>query len=356
MAEIRIGSVGLGGISSGVHLPGIAESPDLRLCAVCDTDPARLQLVGDKYGVPENMRFSDYREFIARADIDAVDISTPNDSHFEIAMESVRARKPFVCEKPLCMDSRESALLLDSVTRANVKAMVCFSYRYKSAARYARELISRGLLGNIYHADMQYAQAWGLPNANCRRVWRFSKERSGSGALGDLGSHGLDLVRFITGAEYTKIVAHNETYIKKRPALSGDGCENVDVDDFSNALAKMSNGGAASFRITRFAYGRGNYQRLEIYADNGALVYELDADGKGEDALYACLEPLGRDTKEFTRLPIPARHRKSQMQSFADILLDRPDGLDATVSDAHTNMLAIDAIIKSAAEGRWVEL
>lgn len=356
MAVIKIGSIGLGGISTGVHLPGIAESPDLQLCAVCDIDPERLKLIGDRYSIPENRRFVNYRQLIACPEVEAVDISTPNDVHFEIAMASVRAGKPFVCEKPLCMDSRESAELLDAVTRANVKAMVCFSYRYKAAARYAREIVSRGLLGKIYHADMQYAQAWGLPSANCPRVWRFSKERAGSGALGDLGSHGLDLVRFITGTELTSVVAQNDTFVFERPALSGNGMEKVDVDDVSNALAKMSNGGAASFRITRFAYGRGNYQRLEIYGDNGALVYELDAGGDRDDELYACLDPLGRETRDFTRLPIPYRHRKSQMQSFADILNGKPDGLDATISDAHINMLAVDAIIKSSAEGRRIEL
>lgn len=356
MSKIRVGSIGLGGICAGAHLPGLHECGDTEIYALCDIDKERVRLMGERYGVDKSRWFYDYRDLIACEGVDAVDICTPNHLHFDIAMAATEAGKPFACEKPVCLNGEQADRLAEAVARAKVKTMICFSYRYKAAARYARELIERGLIGRVYHADMQYAQAWGLPVFEAKRVWRFDKAQAGSGALGDLGCHALDLVRFITGQEYTRVTAHDGTFIHSRKALTGDDSLPVDVDDFSNYSASLSGGGAACFRITRFAYGRGNYQRLEIYGDKGGLVYELDADGDGKDELCACLEPIGKETHRYTRLPIPNRCKCGQMQSFADILLGKPDGLSATIEDARVNQHTLDAILLSAREGRSVDI
>ena len=216
MAVIRVGSVGIGGISRGVHLPGIAKSPDLQLVAVCDIDPEALRYARETYGIDEAHCFTDYHDLINCPDVDAVDISTPNNVHFEVAMAAAQAGKPYAVEKPITLNSEQADALAQVTREKNVKNMVCFSYRFKAAARYAKDLIQRGMLGTIYHVDMQYYQAWGLPFCQTPLVWRFQKDLTGSGALGDLGSHALDLVRFVTGQEYTRLVSHTGTFIQER--------------------------------------------------------------------------------------------------------------------------------------------
>lgn len=354
MKAIQVGSIGLGNISRGVHLPGIEKSPDLSLYAICDLDPQRLQEVGERYAVPESRRFTDYRQLIACPGVEAVDISTPNDCHFPIAMEAVRAGKPYCLEKPVTMNADQARELAQATEAKGLKSMVCFSYRFKPAARFARELVQRGELGRLYHVDMQYFQAWGLPAAACKYVWRYEKRRTGSGALGDLGSHALDLCAFVTGKCVQSLVGHTGTYVKERPLLDGSGMGQVDVDDFSNYMAQLEDGISASFQITRFAFGRGNYQRMEIYGEKGALVYVLD-ETPDQDELYLCQGEVGRETRAFQRLPIPQRFRADQMQAFADRLLDKEDGLAADIRDGLANQRQLDAVILSAQEGRWVQ-
>lgn len=354
MAVIRVGSVGIGGISRGVHLPGIAKSPDLQLVAVCDIDPEALRYARETYGIDEAHCFTDYHDLINCPDVDAVDISTPNNVHFEVAMAAAQAGKPYAVEKPITLNSEQADALAQVTREKNVKNMVCFSYRFKAAARYAKDLIQRGMLGTIYHVDMQYYQAWGLPFCQTPLVWRFQKDLTGSGALGDLGCHALDLVRFVTGKEYTRVVGHTGTYVTERPLEKGEGMGKVDVDDFCNYMVDMEDGISASFQITRFGFGRGNYQRMEIYGSEGAIVYSLDAQGSGVDEIEVCSGDINADAHVFSKLPIPERYYVDQMQSFADILNGVGDGLAATIQDGQANQHVVDAIIKSAEEGTWL--
>ena len=356
MSVIRVGSVGIGGISRGVHLPGIEASPDLQLAAVCDLRPEALEYAKNRYGIDDAHCFTDYHDLINCPDVDAVDISTPNNVHFEIAMTAAEAGKPFCLEKPICMDRKQADALAAFALEKGVKNMVCFSYRFKAAARYARDLVRRGLIGRIYHVDMEYSQAWGLPFVDCPLVWRFDQPITGTGTLGDLGSHGLDLVRFVTGAEYTAICGHLGTFVHERRALDGSGMKRVLVDDFSNAMAEMSDGAAATFRITRLAAGRGNYQRMEIYGSEGALIYELDAEGKGADTLECCSGRVNSSRHHFEPLEIPEPYNVSQMQCFADVINGKANTLAATIEDGCVNMHLVDALVESAREQRWVRL
>lgn len=356
MSVIRVGSVGIGGISRHVHLPGIKRSPDLELVAVCDIDPEALKYARETYGIDEAHCFTDYHDLIACPDVDAVDISTPNYVHYEVALAAAEAGKPFDVEKPLTLTSEEADHLAKVTTEKGVKNMVCFSYRFKAAARYARDLIERGMLGELYHVDMQYYQAWALPHCNTELVWRFQKNLTGSGALGDLGSHALDLVRFVTGKECKRIVSHTGTFIKERKRPEDGTMGPVDVDDFSNYLAELDNGAAATFRITRYGYGRGNYQTMEVYGSEGALQYELDHCAPDTDELSICIGQANAEAHVFTKLPIPDKYKVDQMQCFADIINGKGDGLAATILDGQVNQHAVDAVIESGETGNWVEI
>jgi predicted dehydrogenase len=233
--------------------------------------------------------------------------------------------------------------------------MVCFSYRFKTAARYARHLVQSGALGELYHVYMQYFQAWGNPDFNTPLVWRFVKARTGSGALGDLGCHALDLARFITGREYTRVIGDAGTFVKERPLPETPGKGAVDVDDYCHYLARMEGGVSAVFEITRFGFGRGNFQRLEIYGRTGALVYKLD-ENPGIDELEICTgQPLGR-LNTFVKIPVPPSFRGDQMQSFADIINEKSDGLAARIEDGLASQKALDAVAGSFENERWVKI
>jgi predicted dehydrogenase len=355
MPGIKIGVIGLGGIAGGVHLPGILRCKDFELAALCDIDREKLDRIGDLYQIGSSMRFTDYRDLIASGNVEAVDICSPNDCHFQMALEAVKARKPYAVEKPVTMNAGEAETLVRLTKERAIKNMVCFSYRFKTAARYARHLVQSGALGELYHVYMQYLQAWGNPDFGTPLVWRFVKARAGSGALGDLGCHALDLARFVTGREYLRVAGDAGTYVRERSLPDTPGKGIVDVDDYCHYLARMEGGVSAVFEITRFGFGRGNFQRLEIYGRTGALVYKLD-ESPGADELEICTgQPLGQ-LNTFVKIPIPPSFQADQMQSFADIINEKSDGLAARIEDGLASQKVLDAVADSFGNERWVKV
>ncbi len=344
MEKLKIGVIGMGGIAN-YHIWGIENSPDAELFAICDVNAKALEERGEALGIPQERRYLRHEELLANKEVDAVMIGTPNNNHFAVALDAIRAAKPFALEKPIALNMREALALREELANKPVPHIVCFSYRYRSAARYARELIQAGKLGTIRHVYSQYLQGWAIPE-DVPLYWRFSKELSGSGALGDLGSHILDLHRFLVG-ETKSVVGHGDTIVRERSLPDGSGKGEVDVDDFCHVLGRMENGISSSMEISRFAYGRGNYQRIEIYGSKGSLVYSLEA----EDTLEGNFDD---EEGGFRFLDIPELHKAEQMQSFFDLVRGKDDGLNATIEDGYINQRTIDAIIESFAEGRWV--
>ncbi len=346
---IRYGIIGCGSIARGVHIPGIQAAAGAEITAICDTDPARLEQTRSSLGLPPEAAFTDYEALLDSGLVDAVSVTTPNNLHIPAAMAAAERGIPFACEKPLSVDAPTAKPLYDLVMKTGVKNMVCFSYRFKKAARYARDLIAEGRIGTVRHIYVRYLQGWGNPEKDCPRVWRFDRAASGSGTLADLGSHMLDLVRFLTGEEYTRFTAQNGTFVHDRrstdPEKQGQR-EPVDVDDYAHYFANTTGGIAASFEISRNAFGRGNFQHIEIYGDRGALTYELEDD----DFLEIC-EGADEGSHIYRRLEIPPKYHVSQMQCFIDRLRGDEYGLAATVADGYEDMLELDEIIRSSDEG-----
>lgn len=345
MNKLKIGVIGLGGISN-FHISGILASGDAALWSVCDCNEETLKKRALELDIPEERQYLSYEELLRDPELDAVMIGTPNDSHFEIAREAIRNGKPFAVEKPLTINADEAAALKELAVAAGIPHMVCFSYRYKTAARYAKWLIGQGKLGTIRHVYSQYLQSWAI-NEERPLVWRFRKDRSGSGALGDLASHVFDLERFLVG-DITRVLADADTIIRQRQLLDGIGTGEVDVDDYCHVLARLEGGVSSSMTITRFAYGRGNYQRVEVYGTKGALVYSLD----DEDTLHVKL--ADENDEVFRKVEIPDSFKADQMQSFFNLVNGRGDGLDATIVDGYINQQTIDAVIDSFTQERWV--
>jgi len=344
---VRVGVIGLGGIAQGVHIPGLQAAEGAEITAICDILPEKLMEVGDRLGIDQAHRFTDYRDLIACPEVDALTIATPNNVHVDMALAALAAGKPFDCEKPLGLDPKDTGRLVEALEKNPIPHMVNFSYRFIPAARYARDIIKSGKLGKIFHVYAQYFQGWG--NSDCARVWRFSHEVSGSGTLADLGVHMLDLVRFLTGEGYASVMGDNGTFVYERKDPNGEGMLPVDVDDYSHFLARSESGIGEAFEITRFAHARGNYQRVEVYGEKGGLVYSLD----NGVPLEICMKGIDQGYHEAE---IPEEYKVAQMQTFIDIVLGKDRRGGADVFDAHYAQRMLEAVEISDREGKRVIL
>jgi len=344
---IRMGVIGMGGIAES-HIRGILQSNDAELVAICDVDPINLQHKGERY--PEAKQFSNYRELLQCSDVDAVSICTPNHLHYPIAKEAIMHQKPFALEKPVSLNEQEARELQSLASEHNVINMVCFSYRFKGAARYAKWLIEKGHLGEIYHVYGQYLFYTSIVGDK-PLLWRFRKEMAGSGALGDLGSHMLDLTRFLVG-DFQSVCGLTGTNITTRKKVDSEELGEVTVDDYCHFLAKLDSGISANYSITRCAFGRFNYQRFEIYGSKGGLVYHLDE----ADTLEVCLGDVYGQSRIYHKMPIPPQFQANQMQAFFDLINGKGDGLTATLEDGVLNQHLLDTILSSAEDQKWMDL
>ena len=163
--------------------------------------------------------------------------------------------------------------MLDAVNKAGVKHACAYNYRFVPALRLAREMIERGELGQIYHFRAVYLQEW-IMDPQFPMVWRLKKDIAGSGALGDLGAHIIDLARFLVG-EPTAISGLTQTFIKERPTDDG-GRDTVDVDDAFVSLVQFANGAIGTLEASRYGNGRKNHQRIEINGSKGSIVFDLE--------------------------------------------------------------------------------
>jgi len=230
---------------------------------------------------------TDWREVIERPDIDIVDIVTPGDAHAEMAIAALDAGKHVLCEKPLANSVAEAETMLDAAQRAaarGVKAMVGFTYRRVPAVAFLRDLIAQGAVGTVQQVRAAYRQDW-LVDPQAPMAWRLQKEHAGSGALGDIGAHIIDMTQFVTGQSVDAVSGTVETIVKRRPRVAaasgftgtaGEGYDDVTVDDAAIFTGRLSAGALVSFEATRFATGRKNALTIEVSGDRGALLFDLE--------------------------------------------------------------------------------
>jgi len=230
---------------------------------------------------------TDWRSAIERDDIDLIDIVTPGDTHAEIAIAALEAGKHVLCEKPLANTVEEAEAMAEAAERAaakGVRSMVGFTYRRVPATTFARDLVAAGKIGDIRQVRAVYLQDW-LADAEAPLTWRMKKELAGSGALGDIGAHIIDLTQYITGQRLTTVSGMLETFVKERPLLeSGRGLSGtastergeVTVDDLALFTGRFDGGAVGSFEATRFSTGRKNALRIEIAGSTGAISFDLE--------------------------------------------------------------------------------
>lgn len=234
---------------------------------------------------------TDIEKIIRRPDVDVIDVATPGWAHKEQVIQAAKNGKHIICEKPIANNLKEALQIIKAVRETDVKHFVMFNYRRVPAVALAREMILGGELGEIYHFRGFYLQDW-IVDPKFPRVWRLDKAQAGSGALGDIGSHIIDMARYLIG-DIEEVIGVTKTFVKRRPLpdnLKKYG--KVDVDDAAAFIANFENGIYGTFEATRFASGRKNYNGFEINGSKGSLVYNFE--DMNELHFYSNSDKIGR--------------------------------------------------------------
>lgn len=380
---INVGLVGykfMGKAHSNAYRQVAHFFPDVKLHpvlkALCGRDEAATRAAAAQLGWEQVE--TDWRRLVARDDIGLVDISTPGDSHAPIALAAAASGKHIFCEKPLANTLDEARQMRDAVAQAGVVGMVNFNYRRVPAVQLAKRLIDDGRLGKIYHWRAVYLQDW-IMDPNFPLVWRLQKDQAGSGTLGDLGAHIVDLARMLVG-EITSVTGLTETFIKQRPleassdsalgAKAGEGMGEVTVDDAALFLTRFESGAVGSFEVTRFAKGRANYNSFEINGSKGSLRFNLER----LNELEVLLEDDQADVAGFRNVLVtnggqhpymsawwPAGHIIGWEHTFTHGVYDLLNGIaarqspPATFEDGLRCQAVLDAVERSAGSKQWVE-
>ena len=244
-----------------------------KLIAMAGRNEQAVALAAQRFGYAKY--YTDWRDMMADDEVQLFDNGGPNNAHAEPSIAAAQAGKHILCEKPLARTAEEAKTMLDAVQKAGIKHMVAFNYRFVPAVRQIRKLIDAGALGRIYHFRAVYLQEWIMPHYNTPMIWRLQKSEAGSGALGDLGAHIIDLGRYLVG-DVKSVSAMAKTYIEERPKADGSGMGRVDVDDAFVAAVEFQNGAIGTLEATRFAAGRKNALGLEINGEKGSIRFDLE--------------------------------------------------------------------------------
>ena len=339
-----------------------------KLIAVAGRNEDAVKEAAKRYGYASY--YTDWREMLKDDRVQLFDNGGPNDAHAEPSIVAAKAGKHVLCEKPLGRTADESKRMRDEVLATGVKNMVAFNYRFVPAIRQIRKLVESGALGQIYHFRAVYLQEWIMPHYGTPMIWRLQKAQAGSGALGDLGAHIIDLARYLVG-EIASVSAMTKTFIKQRPDGQG-GMGTVDVDDAFASVVEFENGAMGTLEASRFAGGRKNGQRLEINAEKGTIVFNLERMNEME-VFWVGEQP--KETQGFHNVLVsegyhpwwenwwPQGHMIGWEHTFMHeithmldcIVNDKPvSPIGADFEDGYRAAVICDAVVESADKGRQV--
>jgi predicted dehydrogenase len=365
-----------------------------RMAAICGRDESAAESAAARLGWAATE--TDWRALIARDDVQLIDIAAPGSLHAPIAIAALQAGKHVLCEKPLAntlAEAERMAAAADAAFPSGARAMVGFNYRRVPALALARRLVEQGRIGTLRHVRAVYLQDW-LVDPDSPLTWRMQADRAGSGALGDLGAHIVDLARFLTGDEITGVSAVSATFVEERPLADefGDGAGTPDatgagagsgdaagtrrtgrvtVDDAVVFTARFGSGALGSFEATRYAAGRKNGLRIELNGAGGSLAFDLER--LNELEFYDGDVAVGGATGGFRRILVtepehpylsgwwPPGHTLGWEHTFThqagDLLTAIADGGQPAPSfaDGLAVQRVLDAVQRSAAAGSgWV--
>ncbi len=289
MKEINVGLVGYKFMGKA-HSNALSRlnmffdcSAQVNKKAICGRDEAPVQKAAGKFGWDSYE--TSWEKLVARRDIDVVDITAPSNAHKAIALAAAENGKHIFCEKPLALTLADAREMLESVNKNGVKHQIGFNYRFVPAVRLMKNMIDAGKIGTIRHVRASYLQDF-IIDPDFPLIWRLQKDICGSGSLGDLGAHFIDLARYLAG-DFKSVTGIQKTFIKSRPmvqemtGLSASAKKdaprgNVDVDDGTVFVAEFENGALGVFEATRFAGGHKNDLSIEINGDKGSIKFVFE--------------------------------------------------------------------------------
>ena len=336
------------------------------LHSACGLELDQVQVLAKKFGW-KNAE-TEYQKLIQSEEIDLIDICTSNDFHMPIALEAAKAGKSILCEKPMARNAEEAIKMYDAVNEAGVINMMIFNYRFLPAVALAKNLIERGKLGEIRHFNAVYYQDW-LVDPSFPIVWRHSKEKSGSGAHGDMNAHIVDLARYLVG-EFEAVTGEQRVFVKERPIQDSDQKGEVNADDATSFMARFQNGAIGSFSATRMATGRKNFMQFELFGSKGALIFNLER----LNELQYFDDTSQHDTKGFTTILAtepshpyirswwPPGHiigwEHTFVHQISHLITSISNREEATPSfyDGVKCQLVLDAVVASAEQEKWISI
>jgi len=342
-----------------------------KLMGICGLKEDEAAEAARRYGYQNY--YTDWRKMLEDDSIDLFDNGGPNDAHAAPCIAAAEAGKHVICEKPLGRSAEEAKLMLDAVEKAGVKHMTAFNYRFIPALIQAKKMIDSGALGRIYHFRAQYLQEWIMPHYNTPFIWRLEKGKAGSGALGDLGAHIIDLGRFLIG-EMKSVSAMAATFIKERPLIDGSGMGKVDVDDAFTATVEFANGALGTLEASRYAAGRKNHQVIEINGEKGSICFDLERMNELQ-VFWVGEDP--KETQGFHNVLISEAYHPwwkhwwphghiigwehlfvHELTHMLDCMVNNKEinPLGATFEDGYRAAVICDAIIRSAETRRHIDI
>jgi predicted dehydrogenase len=354
------------------HYP---ELPAARLIGVADPEAERRDDAVTRFGFERSE--PDWRELLHDPAVEAVSVTAPNHLHPEIAVAAAATGRHVWVEKPVGLTAADAVAVASAVKNAGVQSCVGFNYRNVPAVRHARELIAGGSLGTVTHARFRlFSDYAGHPHGALS--WRFERARGGTGVLGDLASHGVDLVRYLLG-EVDEVIADTAIFIGRRPRpegvgshyaiAEGDPAGEVENEDYVCSMLRTVGGARVVLEASRVAVGDQNNYGLEIHATKGLVRWDFRRMGELEVSAgdsyasqpvttvfagpghgdYAAFQPGAALAMSYDDLKVI--EAAGFFASIADGKPHEPHG--ATVEDAVASARVLEAMTRSAAAGRW---
>jgi predicted dehydrogenase len=375
---LRIGLIGYGFMgrahANAIHQVGHFFKTRRRpvLQAVCGRNAGNLVEFAKAWQVASCE--TDWRKLVARNDIDAVDICTPNDSHMEIALACVHHGKMILCEKPLALNGTQGEKMVAAVEKSKLPNLVWYNYRFLPAVTLAKNIVAAGELGQIFHYRANFLQDWTIsadvPQGGAG-LWRLDAAVAGSGVTGDLLAHCIDTARWING-EIVSVASMTETFVKQRVHTATGKKQPVKIDDACAFLARFENGSMAVFESTRYARGHKALYTFEINGEKKSLAWDLhdlnrlsyfDHGVPGDRRGWSSIHCTDGDHPYAGKWWVPGLGLGYE-HSFVHALYEFLRSLDAPKAErrypdfrhALGTQFVCDAVLAAARQGKWVEV